>query len=204
MKYQSEHTLNGASIGLTFTPCDWEKADQTNWSLVLPDPSSLTRLQCISILASRDELGEDQRELLDKTGNIELWREAVLNSDRTHWDAFSPVLNYYSDIPHRGQKDTACAMQSRLRHTPIVVVKIDNTYKLSACADYPNMALEFCRAYWLLGYLPPFAMIDLSQPHGPVEPELIRACQRTIELVQRQCTTLASALDSSRIIATAC
>lgn len=204
MNSQSAHTLNGASIEISFTPYDWTGQQYHNWSVVQPDPSSLTREQCHNILISRDDISGTRREVLDKTGNIELWRSEVLCSDKTHWDEFYPVLNYYADIPETYQQVSASVMQARLRHTPIAVVQFDDTYKLVACAGYPNMALEFCRAYVLLGYLPPFSMINFALPHSKLEPELICACQRTIELVQMQCKTLVNALGCSDTVAIAC
>lgn len=199
MKTISAMRLNGTTVELSYTPMDWDSRDEPYWSIVYPDPSGLRQRDCIGILTERNEV-DTVREIILHNGNIVSWHEAVLRSDEQHWDEFRPVLNYHSDIPDIEQGLTPAVMQYRLRDLPIVVVKVGETYKLAACTEYPNMDLEFCRAYMRLGFLPPFTMINVTLPHCAIEPELMIACKRTIELVEMQCATRRSLLNRPRVV----
>lgn len=186
--------LKVASIDITYTKFDWDKeAPGGGWSIVHPDTSSLTQQQCITLLAYRDEIEEAVDEI-GQANNVELWRERVSKSDRQHWDEFCPIMNFYCDIPDLDGNPSPNAMQNIVRLLPVMVVSVNGKPKLTASGEYPNMDLEFCRAYILLGFLPPFSMVNFTYVHQNIEPLLLSGCERSVELFEMKCTLKRSML----------
>lgn len=181
--------LNGSSIDITSTRYNWDVDLYQDIQWVSPNVSDLTKSECVAILSYRDE-GL-------KTDNINVLRYDVARSDEQHWDEFYPCGDsYHCDIPDTRLRQTPEVMQGILRHSPIIVLKLDGKLVLAASQEYPNMELEFCRAYMKLGFLPPLSMINFSLPHGDVEPDLISACMRTVEVYEGLCKNTRTTLNS--------
>ncbi len=186
--------LSIASVGITYTKYDWNKEAGRGWSNVQPDPSSLTQEQCVALLSFRDELDEVE-EQLGEANNVELWRERVVNSDRRNWDEFVPFMNFYCGVPELDGIPSAGVMQNMLRALPVTVVLVNGKPKLAARGEVPNLDIEFCRAYLMLGLLPPFYMVNFTYLPSDIEPMLLQACERTIELFEAKCSMKRSMIE---------
>ncbi len=187
------YNLSIASVDIIYTKYDWSMEAGRGWSNVQPDPSSLTQEQCVALLAYRDELDEVV-EQIGQANNVELWRERVVKSDRENWDEFVPFMNFYCDIPELEGGPSPGVMQNILRSLPITVVLVDGKPKLAARGECPNLDMEFCRAYILLGLLPPFCMVSFTYLPSDIEPVLIQACERSIALFEAKCSMKRSML----------
>ncbi len=185
--------LSVASVGITYTKFHWGEHAFRGWSSVTPDPSGLTQAQCVALLAYREELDE-VKEQIGEVNNVELWRERVVNSDRENWDEFMPLMNFYCDIPELEGGPSPGAMQNILRPLPITVVLVEGKPKLAARGEYPNLDMEFCRAYMLLGLLPPFCMVNFTYLPSDIESMLLTACERSIDVFEAKCSMKRSML----------
>lgn len=185
--------LNVWSIDITRTQYNWDIDIHQDIEQIYPHVWNLTKSECQAILAYR----EDDSRLISASSDIELLRHNVASSDKQHWDEFNPCGDsFFCEIPDMRSRRSPEVMQSILRNSPIIVVKLNDRFVLAPCQDYPNIELEFCRAYVTLGYLPPLSMINFSKPHSELEPELIAACLRTVEVYERLCAQTRSTLEA--------
>lgn len=178
--------LSVLAVNIVRTKYDWNTHEGDGWSIVLPDPSALSRAQCMAILDSRSELEDCQKEL-GSANNDDLWRYFVVGSDKFHVDDFRPILDFYYDIPALEDNPSPSVMQHRLRSLPVVIVLVDGEPKLAVNEDVKNVSMEICWAYTLLGFLPPFIAIDIPESVLEIEPFILSACERTIEIVEFRC-----------------
>lgn len=186
--------LSVLAVGVTATQFDWEKYTDKEWTLILPDPSSLSISECMSILNVRDEL-DDLRQQLCDTDNANLWRYEVIESDEKNKEDFRPLFDLYFDIPTRQGLPTPAVMQQMLRHLPVAVVDVNGEVKLTITQELLDPPMFLCWSYIILGYLPPFSTIEVPDTLGEIDPYLLKVCNKTIELFECRCALKREMID---------
>ena len=86
-------------------------------------------------------------------------------------------------------------MQQKLRGLPVAVVQMGSQIKLAITQELIDPPLMLCWAYVLIGFLPPIMTIELLDLYSRIDPFILNACQRTIDVVSFQCYVKTQTID---------
>jgi len=92
-----------------------------------------------------------------------------------------PMLNYYYPLPYFSINENEAQAILVKSSTSCVLVKLDDEIVLSLNGCGMDFSWQICKAYMLLGYLPPFHFCDLPEFAGGsyMEEDIKQACTLT-------------------------
>jgi hypothetical protein len=187
-------------------PSDWDIAqcraylDDMGSGDNYPSESNPFKMERADIIEALEELGHVCREdestetlaeaLLTSVdagdfGDIEDWRETCRASIDENMSDYEPLMSYYYPLPGL-QIDPAEGQRIVRAETSCVLVTVNEETVLALAGGGMDLSWDICRAYVLLGMLPPVHFCDLPEFAGlrltDGNKQTLEACKRSCEL----------------------
>jgi hypothetical protein len=198
--------LSCAAILVEPVNYDWSEGYGDRWDLVYPDVSDWVLQQCKQWL---DDIGHDYPDPnpwgMDRDGlvafladsGIDDWRECVRERMHDEPDRYTPMMSYFyplHELKYRWPAPEAAQAHLELYGGPVCVALVGDEPVLALTGGGMDLSPEICRAYMLLGYLPPAHFAgDLPRMGGRkseadvwVALEAVRACEVAAQWAQRR------------------
>ena len=140
-----------------------------------------------------DESCEDFSEtelrdvILDSEEVLDAWREFVAEKIQEDSDSFTPMMSYYYPLPYFGRMDPSTAQTKLIGSGSAIVAIVAGETVLALAGGGMDLSWDICRAYMLLGYLPPVYFCELpAYADLPRDASwIISGCLRSIEVMRQ-------------------
>jgi hypothetical protein len=184
--------------------------DDIGYSRPDPDPWTMNRAELLAFLADSgidDGLsGKDEDDIryavisavnAGDADGLDDWRERVQERMQDEPDRYTPMMSYYYPLPELKNKwssPEAAQAHQELYGGPVCVALVGDEPVLALTGGGMDLSPEICRAYMLLGYLPPVHFAgDLPRMGGRksetdvwVAQGAVRACEVAAQWAQRR------------------
>ena len=98
------------------------------------------------------------------------------------WD-IEPMINYCYELPYLEHSPQQAQEILANGHVSCVVVELEDETVLALCGGGMDMSWDICKAYMLLGYIPPFHFCSLPALAGHEDNPVKEACMFSCEAV---------------------
>jgi hypothetical protein len=174
-----------------------------------PDPWTMDRAKLLAFLADSgiddDFSGADEDTIRgavisavnsEDADGLDAWREFVQDRMQDQPDRYGPVMNYHYPLPEfkysgLGEREAQAILEQH--GGPVTLALVGGEPVLALTGGGMDLSPEICRAYMLLGYLPPVHFAgDLPRMGGRksetdvwVAQGAVRACEVAVQWAQR-------------------
>ena len=96
-----------------------------------------------------------------------------------------PMMNYWYPVDHITDEDEAEQAAVKLQDVPLCVVEVNGDYGLALTGGGMDLSWDICKAFVLIGALPPVHFADLPDM-GPTyaDAEVVQAMRRSLNIVK--------------------